>query len=378
VRQQLSQATLHGQLVVHTILDADRMHIGQFDIPLEYDQTAARSLGLIETAAWSRSYRGFLDGTMYETSPRSLIALQPHRRGRIPIIFVHGTASSPFRWADMVNELLEDRQIRDHFEFWFFSYASGNPVIYSALLLRQSLDAAVKQLGGSETDPALDHMVVVGHSQGGLLAKMLVIDPGSRLWDSVSREPLDQLKMDAESRNLIRQAFFMKPSKEVDRVVFLATPHQGSYMAATSVPQLIGRLVTFPGGVARAGSQLLSGNADRLKIAPESLRLGSIYGMSPGNPLIKALSSEPIVAGVRVNSIIPVSNDRSFRTSDDGVVSYASAHLPNAESELIVRSDHSARIVAVSDEMRRILLAQLARVCAAITCNKPSARHGLR
>jgi hypothetical protein len=36
------------------------------------------------------------------------------------------TASSPFRWADMVNDLLEDREIRDHYEFWFFTYNTGN------------------------------------------------------------------------------------------------------------------------------------------------------------------------------------------------------------------------------------------------------------
>jgi pimeloyl-ACP methyl ester carboxylesterase len=377
-RRQLTSTTLNGQLVIHTISDADTIRVGGQVIPIEYDQTAARSLGLVETAAWSKSYRGFLSGTMYEASPRQLMAIQPHQRGRIPIVFVHGTASSPFRWADMVNDLLEDRRISDHFEFWFFSYASGNPIPYSALLLRESLDAAVEQLGGIKADPALGHMVVIGHSQGGLLTKMLAVDPGSRLWDSVSREPLDQLTLNAESRDLIRRAFFPRPSKEVDRVVFIATPHQGSYIAATSIPQMIGRLVTFPGSVASAGVELLSGNADRLKVAPNSLRIGSVYGMLPGSPFIKALAAEPIAPGVHVNSIIPVATAGAVEEGDDGVVSYQSAHVSDAESELVVRSDHSAQSAAVTDEVHRILLLQMSQTCTAPTCSGSPITQAMR
>ena len=80
---------------------------------------------------------------------------------------MHGTASSPFRWADMVNDLLEDKEIRDHYEFWFFTYNTGNPIPISANVLRHSLEDAVKSLGGVQADPALGRMVVIGHSQGG-------------------------------------------------------------------------------------------------------------------------------------------------------------------------------------------------------------------
>ena len=36
-------------------------------------------------------------------------------------------------------------------------------------------------------------MVVIGHSQGGLLAKMTAIDSGTELWDTISQRPLDEL-----------------------------------------------------------------------------------------------------------------------------------------------------------------------------------------
>ena len=109
-------------------------------------------------------------------------------RGRIPVVLVHGTASSPFRWADMVNDLLEDKEIRDHYEFWFFRYNTGNPIPLSANVLRHSLEDAVKSLGGVQADPALGRMVVIGHSQGGLLTKMISIESGTKIWDAMSTQ----------------------------------------------------------------------------------------------------------------------------------------------------------------------------------------------
>lgn len=87
-------------------------------------------------------------------------------------MLVHGTASNPFRWVDLANDLVEDPEIREHFELWMFSYATGNPIPYSAHLLRDALQQALITLGGETADPALGHMVLIGHSQGGLLAKM--------------------------------------------------------------------------------------------------------------------------------------------------------------------------------------------------------------
>ena len=53
------------------------------------------------------------------------------------MVFVHGTASSAARWADLVNDLLSDPRIRDTFEFWFFTYDTSNPIVYSAARLRK-------------------------------------------------------------------------------------------------------------------------------------------------------------------------------------------------------------------------------------------------
>ena len=366
-RRQLAQPALRGKLLIHTIFDNRDVQIGSQAVPLEYNQSAARALGLVEATPWTGELRGFLDGTLLSQSPSQLVALQPHQHGRMPIILVHGTASSPFRWADMVNDLLEDPAIRDHFEFWFFSYSTGNPVPYSALQLRQSVADAVRQLGGKEADPALGQMTIIGHSQGGLLAKMLVIDPGDRLWNGVSRRPLDSLKLTESTRTLLRESLFPHPLAEVRRVVFIATPHRGSFLADFSVAQLIGRLVTLPLTVTQAGAELLTGNGADVAMTPGRIRLGSLYSMSPNSPFIKTLATLPIAPAVQAHSIIAMRGDGPVSEGSDGVVRVSSARLDGVDSERIVQSGHSTQSNPETiAEVRRILLLQLASVGAGV------------
>ncbi len=80
----------------------------------------------------------------------------------------------------MINEIASDPRIWERYEVWLFIYNTGNPVAYSAEMLRQALSNTVSELDPQGTDPALRRMVLIGHSQGGLLAKMMVIDSGTR------------------------------------------------------------------------------------------------------------------------------------------------------------------------------------------------------
>ncbi len=164
-------------------------------------------------------------------------------------------------------------------------------------------------------------MVVIGHSQGGLLAKMLVVDAGTRFWDGFSRKPIDELTMPAETRDLARRTMFFEHSPFVTRVIFLATPQQGSYVAGFSVVQLIGRLIRLPLTVARAMGDVLTNNAEALRFDPDKARIGSsVSGMSPGSPFITALAALPIAPGVAVHSIIAVKGNGPVESGDDGVV----------------------------------------------------------
>jgi len=181
--------------------------------------------------------------------------LHPHRTGHVPVVLVHGTASSPARWAELINELENDPRFWHDYEIWFFIYNTGNPIAYSASLLRDALTKAIADLDPEGKDPGLKQMVVIGHSQGGLLAKMTVIDTGMHLWPfTVSPNELD---VSAETRETLTHALIIKPLPFVKRVIFVATPHRGSYQALGFLGSLVSWLVNLPGRLTKTKRRLL-------------------------------------------------------------------------------------------------------------------------
>jgi pimeloyl-ACP methyl ester carboxylesterase len=360
----LASGRFNGELTLYPG-DAERkVEIGGQPVPLENEPSAAFAYALSNPAIWKTELAGFFQGDLFNNLPTQLVALEPYRPGRIPVVLIHGTASSAGRWADLINDLQNDPVVSERFQFWLFTYNTGNPVPISALQLRTALDAAVSKLDPDRHDPALHNMVLVGHSQGGLLAKMLVINAGSRMFDAFSSKPLDALNLTDESRDTIRKALFVTPMPDVTRVIFIATPQRGSFVAGESLAQLIGRLVTLPLNVTRLAAETLVGNRDALTLEGRSVRLGSVYGMTPGSPFITTIASIPVAPTVTAHSIIAVKGDGPVETGDDGVVKYSSAHIDEAASEVVIRSGHSVqsnpRTVA---EVRRILLLQWESAC---------------
>jgi triacylglycerol esterase/lipase EstA (alpha/beta hydrolase family) len=235
--------------------------------------------------------------------PAQLVALEPYRPGRIPVALIHGTASSAGRWGDLIKDLQNDPAVRDHFQFWLFTCDTGDPVPYSALNLRTHLEAAIHKLEPDRRDVAMRNIVLIGHSQGGLLAKMLVINSGSRLFDALSSKPLDELKLSDKSRDSLRRAELVTPMPDVTRVIFIATSQHGSFVAGASLPQ---RFVTLPLRMTRLLKETLSGNGDALRFDPDANHLGSLYYMIPGSPPGHALASIPVTPTETANSIIAV------------------------------------------------------------------------
>jgi pimeloyl-ACP methyl ester carboxylesterase len=366
-RRQLTGGVLSARLAIYTIYDNETIRIGAQQVPLEYNQTAVRALFITEANGYSRELSGLLNNALTNPNapdPRDhLFALEPHRHGRIPVVLVHGTASSPARWGDMVNDLLEDKEIRDHYEFWFFTYNTGNPIPVSASVLRHSLVQAVNSLGGVQADPALGRMVVIGHSQGGSLTKMIAIESGSKIWDAVSSRPLDELRLKPETKALLKDSLFVHPLPFVETVIFIATPHGGSYQASLTVVRLFTRLVTLPLTIAGAAADVITNAGQALKVGDDPRAFNSIYGMSPGNPAIAAVRSIPVAPGIHAHSIIPTLQDGPLMDRNDGVVEYKSAHIDDVESEVVIEhSGHSTQGNPLTvREVHRILIEQLGR-----------------
>jgi len=220
----------------------------------------------------------------------------------------------------------------------------------------------VAELDPSGRDPALRRMVVVGHSQGGLLTKLTVVNSGDRFWHNLSDQPFDAIKLSPENRALLQRSLFYERLPFVERVIFLSTPHRGSYLSSFSVSGWISRLVNLPAQVTKLSVALATQGNDALLTRSLQRLPTSLDNMRPGNPFLVTLSELPIDRHVHANSIIAVQGDGPLEEGSDGVVRYPSAHLDGVESELVVRhSGHSVQEQPLAiEEVRRILREHLA------------------
>ncbi|HXV36580.1 MAG TPA: hypothetical protein VEC18_05515 [Myxococcota bacterium] len=349
----------HGTLEFYDADETPAIAVGAATVPLESDPSAALAYRLEGAPIWDFGIAGFRRSDLRLAGvarTHGLGFLNPYRPGRIPVVLVHGTLSSPARWAEMANELLGDPRIATRFQLWFFVYNSGNPVLHSAAEMREALQKAKHDLDPEGKDPALRQMVVVGHSQGGLLTKAMVVSSGNAFWAAWTDREFADVSMSAKTRALLENAAFFEPLPFVTRVIFIATPHRGSFLAENWLGMLARKLVNAPYSLAESSLELAALNrTERVFRRPPAFPT-SIDNMDWSNPDLRTLAALPIAPGVRAHSIIPVKT-APIETGDDGVVRYPSAHIEPVESELVVLgSTHSTQATPETiEEVRRIL-----------------------
>ena len=359
-RMGMSTGKIRGALALYEYDETRKTEIGSdYSVPIEADPSTALAYRLEGAPIWDFELAGFRRGDFSLLNRNGnndgLYMLHPYHPHLIPVVLVHGTASSPARWAEIANELLGDPIIASHYQIWLFMYNSGNPIALSGLKLRESLVSVREDVDPDDQDPALDEMVVVGHSQGGLLTKMLVVDSGTQFWDRLSRVPFAQAKLDPETRDLLRRGLFLKPLPFVTRVIFIATPHRGSYMASNPIVKFGNKFLNLPGSITKVAVQLATLRHTSMLGTPFTIPT-ALDNMDPSNMMLQTLAAMPIAPGVKANSIIAVKGNGPPEQGNDGVVKYQSAHLEGVESELVVRSGHSTQARPETiEEVRRIL-----------------------
>jgi pimeloyl-ACP methyl ester carboxylesterase len=205
-------------------------------------------------------------------------------------------------------------------------------------------------------------MVVVGHSQGGMLTKMTAVDSGSRFWDSSFTVPLAQLDISPEARELLQRSLFFEPLPFVRRVVFIATPHRGSYRAGDRIGNLLRKVISLPFAIVSPLKEVVDRSPEAFaKRGMENEVPRSTDNMNPNSGFVRLYSSIPIAPNIIAHSIIAVDNPEDPQEEwSDGVVNYSSAHIDGVESELIVHSGHSTQETSPTiEEVRRILFENL-------------------
>ena len=329
------------------------------NLPLAADFAAPANSSLGESVFKRLALGGLIWPEEY-IQKRGLFMLEPYRPDKIPVVLVHGLNSDPHIWQNLVATLTADPRISARYQFWYFVYPTGLIAPSNAASLRKHLTKTREHYDPAHKDECWKHMVLVGHSMGGLLSRMQAVDSGDAFWNAYFMRPPGQMKMSADTQLLASKVLLFQHETGVDRVIFIATPHRGSILADISIGRLASRLIEIPTQTLSTFTHLMTLNPDALN--PQLMRfrhLGatSIDTLSPGHPYLAALNSRPIQA--RYYSIIGDRGRNNTPNSSDGVVPYASSHLDGAASETIVPYGHSCvQKPLVIEQVRTILLAK--------------------
>jgi pimeloyl-ACP methyl ester carboxylesterase len=303
---------------------------------------------------------GFLDPASPAGQSR-LHMIEPYQPGKIPIVFIHGLLSDPFTWGEMINELQAQPGFVDHFQMWVFEYPTGQAFLSSAARLREQLQLARQTFDPDRQDQQFANIVLVGHSMGGLIAKLQVTGGGDQLWQAVANRPLDQVVMQDQLRRNILASFYFTPSPDVSRVIFLGTPHRGSVFARRLIGRIGSALVSEPEELQQAHAELIRRNPGVFSEEVSRRIPTGIDLLEPSSQLLQAMARLPASCRVRMHSIIGNSRHTIFYGRSDGMVPVTSARESRAISERLIKTrhtelnDHPESVEEISSILRRHL-----------------------
>ncbi|GLQ31056.1 hypothetical protein GCM10007876_15350 [Litoribrevibacter albus] len=365
------------------------LELGNNHYQIAYTPAAAYLLLLEHANIDQFSWDGFFNADLAE-SRRGIFAIEAISDEKIPILMIHGLNSDPLIWRYLTLNILNDAELHSRYQIWHAFYPSGPPPFFNGMHLRNRLKALLalntnhrskshqpqgKQAQGNQTqgkqaqgkqaqgNQSQNQMVYIGHSMGGILAHTMVVDSGYQLWDTTFKERPEELSI--ASNDPIADLLIFKPQTQNNRVFFLDTPHRGSETASSFIGSVSSSLVHLPQNFISMFKALV----DKIGIDKITQRMlpflrdygpNSVQVLRPGHPLLETLNELPI-EGTAYSIIGSQSATECHSQAEcdgisDGVVKYPSAHLSQAEKEIIVPSNHNSY---QSEEAIRFILTQL-------------------
>ena len=317
-------------------LDTETITFYGRTVPLAADFTVPLAVMLQETDPKKHEWARLVDPDKFAHTA-AIERLQPYNPNKTVVLVIHGLMDSQATWTPMINTLRGDPIIRKNYQFWFYSYPSGYPYPYIAAILRAELDRVEQRF------PMKKPMVVIGHSMGGCISRLLLTDSGDQLWMKIFGRPPDEVSLSPKIREYFREELFFRHRPEIGRVIFIAAPLRGSDLATGWLHKIAQLLIRDPTLTSTASEEMLRATAHiREEELKPKRRANSVDSLSPKSRFANAINTIPMTPGVPYDTIIGDRGRGDSPNSSDGVVSYWSSHMEGAASEHIVPSDHRA------------------------------------
>ena len=327
-------------------------------VPLAANFTSGYGLWLARSGFARQSLLTLIGRGEVLEKPRVYL-MQPYDPKRRVIIMLHGLASSPEAWINVANEVLGDETLRKNFQIWQVYYPTNAPLAFNQHAIRKAIQDTLKAFDPEGHNRSSQDVVLIGHSMGGVLARLLVSDSGDRFWKPIVKTYGLEGERKEKARKKLRNYVWFEPMPQVSRAVFIAAPHRGTPFAENHFSRWAASIIKLPvsmlGRVTEIAQLLVDPSS--ANAAPLTRPLNSISNLSNQDPFVRLAANLPISPVVPYHSIIGNNTPNlSLQLSSDGVVPYSSAHLAGAQSEKVINSWHSVQETPEAIvEVRRIL-----------------------
>ncbi|MQU09655.1 esterase/lipase family protein, partial [Pseudomonas helleri] len=174
-------ATREILLSAHDPYRDAEIELGGERIPLAANYTAGYGLWLARSGFATQSLRTLLGRENGIDRPHVYL-MQPYDPQRRIIVMLHGLGSSPEAWVNLANEVLGDEALRREFQIWQVYYPTNVPMAFNQAAIRRALSQTLRHFDAQGDAAASRDIVLIGHSMGGVLSRLLVSSSEDRLW----------------------------------------------------------------------------------------------------------------------------------------------------------------------------------------------------
>lgn len=347
------------------------------------------------SASFSSTYATWLsENNLQRTSLLNMIAkknnatmpelfmLSPYNPNQKVIIMIHGLASSPATWVNLTNNLLADPILRNNYQVWQIFYATNLPILENRYQIHKLINQSFNTTDPTGTNFASQNAILIGHSMGGVISRMLLSDDkllpklgvlddkiessneinqdtNTTFYNSTSISMNNEQNIAASKlltktyNDELSERFVLKSLPQVSTAVFISAPFRGTDYADRWFTRAVRRVIQLPVSLTKSVTGTISniGIEDNV----ENHLLGSLYlqngadQLSDRSAFVKLTADINIKAGIRYHTIVGdhlgLATNEDFTTHtgnlSDGIVPYASSHLDNATSETIITGRHN-------------------------------------
>lgn len=363
--QSIERILHHGdfEISAYDPYQYESVQVAQKTYPLAANFSAPYGLWLAQNNLGKAAYLSLIDRDDRLTMPH-LYMLEPYNPNKKVIILVHGLASSPEAWVRLTNDIMGDPVLREHYQVWQVFYSTNMPILESRFQIYALLTQAFAKVDANAV--AKDDAVLVGHSMGGIISRLLVSnsDITQATLALMNNRQLNRYR----NLPIVRQRMVMKPIPNIDRAIFLAAPHRGTDFADRWFTKAARKVIKLPVAFLTAVGDALVDEDPSLKELWQQIDRSLIQNgpsdLSHQSKFMQLTQDIMPRQNLPFHSIIGNNTglDDLAQINDD-VVPYQSAHLKAAHSEKIIRGSHSIQETPEAVlELRRILRLHLTQL----------------